>query len=270
MKGRENVRFSAEQVMRGIRQRIDDFAFGPKIAFDETTPLSEMYHKLFRPKARCPIDECPLEFLEELSHYVGLSWGQDRWAVWLQLRKYKTFKQLDEAILQRRTVGDIARQIATRAPGVSLEPISVFGRKCEPAGAFLGIVQLSHYATEGCLSTRIAPSTKLRDALPNRQLDIIWQKLSWISGKQIPSLTYYGGKHRFHWPAWLLAFLSTIVMLVAVILAVSISSFGTAMVTFFAAAAFGLLSANCFVRSIVNPLPLRIETFGDLARLVAT
>lgn len=261
-------RYSTEQVLRGIQAYFDVHVLGHH-TIDPDASVAD-YCEIVAEN-----DGCPLWFLMSLSRYFGLSWSSGRWGVWLKLPRdtgdTKLSRHDRESLYmlwqnetgKSITVRKLAEYIARHARGVSMEPTTVLGRYCTPAGAFRGLCELPEVRGK-----RVGPSTKLRDVMGAWKLTEFWGRAEWVSGQPLPKLNiwsiwsdplpwkwvvpviaiYVGGSGwvgafaiRFGMPLWFIAFLSV--------------------ATFFALAAW--------IENNRNPLPEGIQTFGDLARLIA-
>jgi len=261
-------RFNTDQVLGGIQSFTNELV-DDSIVIHADASVND-YAKVIEKHYGCP-----LEFLWELSDYFGLRWGEVRWAAWLQLPRPKRgarvtkrdreaqWQHWQRTTSQSITVRKLAEYIARHARGISMEPTTVLGRYCAPAGAFRGLCELPEVRGK-----RVGPSTKLRNVMGACKIAEFWRRAEWVSGQTLPKLhlwsiwtdplpwkwvvpaiaLYVGGSGwlgafatRFEMPLWFFAFL--------------------AVATFFAMAAW--IENNC------NPLPEDVQTFGDLARLIA-
>lgn len=262
-------RFTTDQALRGIQAYVDE-RFGVHFPLNPDVPLSE-YSELVSDEVGCP-----LEFLQGLGIYFGLRWSDRRWAVWLRLPRARRIRTLSreererhwdnwvENTSQSRTIRNLAEYLARHAKGISMDPVSVFGNHCAPAGAFLGICHLP----ELC-GRRVAPSTRIRQVLGATCIEAMLRRANWISGAKIKA------QRRFSlWsdpiphcmiPVVLVVFPGIPLLLGGLAAHLPFSPMvviGVAVVLSFAL----LWRTNDRLR---NPLPDGVETFGDLARLIA-
>ena len=158
------------------------------------------------------------------------------------------------------TYDRLADFIAERVWAVSFEPIEIAGRRCGPAGAFVGLRE-----TAGLLfpdRERFAPSTPILPHLRRSRLEGFWARLQWDRGDAVPALrrcasdALSGG-----------VFLWTLGMGMPAGACLCAGEPDIALM--FVALAAMVLLPFLALRAAENPLPAGIETFGDLARRLA-
>lgn len=267
----DRTRFTTEQVLRGIQAYVFEHV-DEKLLLDPDASVNDYREEIEESH------ECPLWFLSELASYFGFSYGDSRWIAWLQLPRAvglsKTEAERDWQRWQTETskpitIRKLAGHIAKHAPGTSLEPVTVFGVPCAPAGAFRGLCELP----EVC-SARVAPSTPLRNVVRGGRLREFWERLEWVTGAKLPKLRpaipqpWFGSLPMF----------AVIFSLLAIPSGLGIMHFFDGQLGALPFALFGALAVPfvilCLLETAVdwarNPLPDGITTFGDLARLIAS
>lgn len=216
--------------------------------------------------------ECPLFFLTELATYFGFRYGEDRWVAWLNLadaRHKQGWEHWQSVTSRTITVRKLAEHIVRHVPGASMEPVTVFGVHCAPAGVFRGICELPELG-----GRRIAPSTPIAKTLRGSRIVSLWSRAAWISGAALPTLK--------RTPWWSLTSLAnwidaiglglTSIATVTVLMGVGIATgSGWAAVLVAIPILFAMLvTTHCASDSCCNPLPDGVATFGDLARLIVS
>lgn len=266
----DRTRFTTEQVLRGIQAYVDEHV-DAELAIDPDASVNE-----YR-QAIVDSHECPLWFLEMLAEYFGFHYDEVRWLVWLKLQpdrkltkseQKQAWKHWQNVTSKSITVRRLAEHIAKHAPGTSMEPVTVFGVPCAPAGAFRGLCKLPELSGK-----RVAPSTSIVGILGGSKTEQLWNRAKWISGSKLPAL-----KHDPWWslrsPAdWVDALGQCLAIIVALATLISIGlETGSAFYAFAAAVpALVVLLTLTYSASdkLRNPLPEGVTTFGDLARLIA-
>jgi hypothetical protein len=209
-----------------------------------------------------------------LASYFQFQWSEDRWAVWLQLRddslktkmqRQAAWEHWQQEVAPKFTVRKLAELIARKARVPSFEPVTIFGSRCELAGVFLGLCSLPE-ASNG----HYAPSTSLRIIKSSRRLRKLWNRAEWINGVKLPTLDQ-PSKWRFGSWAGGLELLTSLIAIVVFITAfwrVGQLDWCFAFFAGCAAALIALVIGETVVDRVHNPLPCKIERFGDLARLI--
>ncbi|MCO6043700.1 hypothetical protein NG895_07255 [Aeoliella sp. ICT_H6.2] len=265
-------RFTTEQVLRGIQAYVDK-QFGHEFPLDPDASVSVYYETVQKEMG------CSLEFLTEIGHYFGLRWDHRRWQVWLRLPREKRGEKISSAqgrqlwqewlteTSQPLTIRKLAEFIARHAHGAPMNPTTVFGVPCAPAGAFRGLCQLPEVR-----GRRIAPSTKLRDVLRGGRLRAFWSRSTWASGIELPLLsptkaeTWLGRSYG----AALFAGLALATMTGGMILGDwNLSALCPAFIAAIALPSVLFCFTAAALDCVRDPLPDGVRTFGDLARLIA-
>ncbi|WP_425400453.1 hypothetical protein [Aeoliella sp.] len=266
----DRTRFTTEQVLRGIQAYVSEhvdtaLVIDPDASVNDYREAIELSH------------DCPLWFLTMLSEYFGFEHSETRWAVWLKLKatpglskseRKRAWEYWQEVTSKTITVRKLAEHIADYAPGTSMKPSTVFGVECAPAGVFRGLCQLPEVRGK-----RVAPSTPLRSTLLGYRLRSFYGRSEWISGTRLPPLvgTYgdFGLPHAIG--------IALIFHLFAVPAGVGLLElFSQPIIAGLGALCAGV-AGTCLVGFVVgtisdwlrNPLPVGINTFGDLARVIA-
>ncbi|WP_339731715.1 hypothetical protein [uncultured Gimesia sp.] len=186
---------------------------------------------------------------KEWTEYFGLDLFEDDREEWECLHAADfTFRRL-------------AQFIAARATVISFQPVEVLGTECGPAGTFYGIQQLVRTLKKR--SPDFGPSTKIRDVLKGYSLINFWSHLRWMTGQRVAKLPVY----------WLWMDVMTFIVLCflwgALMPVMSSYNIGeTYIVGLFFMIFLGTIAAF-IARHIKNPLPPELQTFRDLAVLIA-
>lgn len=266
----DNVqRFTTEQVLRGIQRFVDEVVGDDvRVRPDESVNCyADVINKNYG---------CPLEFLWGLSIYFGLNWNIERWVVWLQLPRPRRNERLSkreqeshwedwqQTTSQSITVRKLAEYIARHARGVSMQPVTVFGRHCAPAGVFRGLCELPEVRGK-----RIGPSTELRSIMGAWKLEEFWKRAEWVSGQKLPQLSIWSvwtSPLPWRWVApAILAYVGGACLLGGLAAQFGLPLWLMSVICvglFFATAAW-------IENNVRNPIPDEVQTFGDLARLIA-
>lgn len=159
------------------------------------------------------------------------------------------------------TFGSLARFIAARVtPLASFDPISIFGRECSPAGAFIGIQQVVNKVTKSRL--QFGPSTRISEILRGRNLHAFWTQMLWMTKHSLPQLpTIWRNVTE------LTGCLGVLAVVGASIVAWKMSNPAWTITTL-----LGALFLDCMAwtyKQFTNPLPTQIVTFRDLSMFVA-
>ncbi len=266
----DRTRFTTEQVLRGIQayvyEHVDDkLVLDPYASVNEYREAVEESH------------ECPLAFLSMLAEYFGFQFSERRWIVWLRLPNGKGLSKAQRGRLweawQKRTaheltVRKLAEHIADLAPGTSMEPATVFGVPCAPAGVFHGLCKLPEV-----VGKRVGPSTQIGKVLGGWKIEQLYGRAEWISDTSLPPLKrnpWWSLSSPSNWVdgiglgTAILAALGALIY-VGVVTESAFWGFVVAVPTL----AVILLIVSACSDAIRNPLPDGITTFGDLARLIA-
>lgn len=272
-------RYSQDRILEGVRVCLSN-VYGVDDPFDEDTPLVAWYRDAGLS------DECPLVMLECIASYFGLRYGQTRWAAWLRLPRHpgaaggermycisrsrkQSIDAWEEQIAPTITFGDLARYLAKRATAVSLEPVTVFGSRCEAAGVFLGITKLP-----GLRAKRIAPSTPLLQGMRRCEAPAYFDQVAWAAEAELPPVRRYESVVSFRrWDEALVNTVFWIAVAAGFYLAVALhGAWGGSVFLWVPLNGFCLAMGlrQAVLNKIAQPLPDGVDTFGDLARLIAT
>lgn len=260
----DRTRFTTEQVLRGIQAYVFDEVDG-KLIIDSEASVNDYREAITKSH------ECPLFFLTELAAYFGFRYGEDRWIVWLNLtdtKRRQGWEHWQDVTSKALTVRKLAEHIARYAPGTSMAPVTVFGVHCAPAGAFRGICELPEIG-----GRRVAPSTPIAQTLGGSRIVGLWNRAAWISGTTLPTLKRTPWWSLTSLANWIdaigfgLASIATVAVLMGIGTA---TGSGWAAVIVALPVLISVLGATHAASDrCCNPLPDGVETFGDLARLVA-
>ena len=265
---RDAVRFTVDQVLRGLQAWVDDNWSGDTQLDPDRSLLD------YRDEAQRQ-DECPLLTLQGIAEHFGLDWGESRWIVWLNLRDdgLQTAREREAAwerwvveSAPRLTVRRLAEAIAKRAEGISFDPVAILGRRCGPAGAFYGLCNLPELR-----GRRVGPSTPLRAALDWRQLRAAWRRTQWIAGCELPALRSPDavGETTVTQLADVAATATMATIVIAAMCAASAAGLWLAAIAGVVGAATAVELRRRFLYWLIDPWPAELQTFGDLARRIA-
>jgi hypothetical protein len=201
-----------------------------------------------------------------LQRFFGFTSSWEEWKDFFGL-SVRNRDEWEKKVAPRLTFRGLADFIRERMEAIPLEPLVLLGSSCLSAGIFRGIEQLVHQIRPKARG--FGPSTPIRDCLRGRRLHVLWSRLRWIVEDQIPpppALTF-DTRHLRHSRYLKL----TIGLLLALWqrdlegLVLGIVS-GLTMTHILLLLLGGILE---IINSRMNPLPEGIETFGDLARVLA-
>jgi hypothetical protein len=249
-----------EQILFGLRECLSKTACR-ELVFDVNTPVMPLL------EASELVDDICMDFILPIDFYFENNLSIKDWA--------KFFEESPNS--NDVTFGDVADFIAEKLPAVSLEPAVVLGKTCQPAGAFLGLEQLARHVQPKLPA--VGPSTPIRNCLQGGKLQAFCNHLHWVSCGLIER------PQEILAPKTLrrrLLELSVVVLAAVLIIGclMAFHDFGPqalgrlevwfgiwfgslAVVCFYWAGVF------CFARWISSPLPPGVETFRDLAKLIA-
>lgn len=248
-------RYSECQVLCGLRLAWSEI-FGSAALFDSSTRLDEYM------RADGTWEETDFaEVFRDLERFFGFRCAAGEWGVFLRGEEADTDpRDWKTAVAPRLTFGALGRFIADRADGISMRPVVLAGRECRSAGVFLGLLQLAGRVAGR--DVRFRPSTRIVEVLRGGALDDFWTRLRWISQNRIPQLpSFWGAFANF---ALGLSFLGG---LFGVLAAWATGGLGIGVVAFVVALA-AFLAASIY-KHWANPLPAGVESFRDLANLIA-
>lgn len=191
-----------------------------------------------------------------LERFFGFACREEEWLDFFGFDIAKrSMDQWDQAVAPKLTFGALARFIVDRAPMVaSFGSISVFGRDCGSAGAFIGIERL--------VGRQCAPSDQIINVLRGHDLDRFWTQLRWMTEHSIPSLPSF-----WRGVTGMTGCLSILAVVGGEIVAWATSNPILIVPTIAGALALYLIASA--YKHISNPLPSDIVTFRDLAMLIA-
>lgn len=249
-------RYTERQVLFGLREVWQDFT-GVNDPFDSDTRID-----LFM-KADGSWDELDFaDIFRGIEGFFEFGSSNEEWGNFFGFDVAKrSLDEWDRTVAPNLTFGSLSRFIADRAPVVaSFRPVSVFGRKCVPAGIFAGIQRVAEKATGK--NRRFPPSARIRDVMRGRDLDNFWTQLRWMTEHSTPELPVF-------WRA--VAEVTGCLGVLAMIGAFAttwVTSNSVWIIPTLIAAVASFLIATAYKR-FTNPLPTDIVTFRDLSVLIA-
>ncbi|MFH1300333.1 MAG: hypothetical protein ABIK07_04665 [Planctomycetota bacterium] len=187
----------------------------------------------------------------------------DEWGEGLGLGLGGPFLSVEEwerDVAPHFTFGAIARFIQKRAINtVTFKPVTVIDRECATAGAFYGIEQLFDQLP---YVDRFGPSTRIIDVLRGRNLNRFWSELWWRTEFGIPRLSN-SWQSIEGWGC----FIGGLAIFAAIPVSVLTENYLYLIVM--AVFAFAAWYIALLWQYWSNPLPSELQTFRDLAVLVA-
>jgi len=125
------------------------------------------------------------EFRFDIEAYLGVDVLPDDWDRLFGLSIHDD-EEWQERIGSKLTFRDIAVFIRDRTRIISIEPATILGKPCRPAGAFRTIVGVVSELLP--LKEAFAPSAKIDETFTAEDLSTIWYKLRWLSENRLPPL----------------------------------------------------------------------------------
>jgi hypothetical protein len=232
-------RYSRQQILCGLRTIVDAEGLGD-IPADE------------------PFDLYGIEFFsEQITDVFGLRLTDADSAALHKLASIERKRFCKPRCLV--TLNQLADFFVNRVPAVSFGPVEIAGVECAHAGAFLGVRDAARNIAG---MPRFAPSTPIRSRLSRTQLASLWSRVRWASGNALPPL-----RSRWYDRAACLFVLTMMGLLGSGVAAL----FWGAFAALLHAASFCKLSwvLLSLAERFENPLPEGIETFEDLAVVIA-
>lgn len=246
-------RYTESQVLFGIRE-VWPCLTGTSDSFDADTRIHTFM------EADDSRDELDVDFVVQgIERFFGFKCSHKEWADFFGSDvARRSLEEWEQTVAPNLTFGSLARFIADRAPVLaSFDPISVFGRRCAPAGVFTGIQCVANITVGNRL--RFAPSTRIIDVMQGHDLDRFWTQLRWMTEHATPKLPAF----------WRGVTGMTGCLGVLAVIAASIATSETFwIISTLLAAVVSYLTAAVYKR-FANPLPAHIVTFRDLSTLIA-
>lgn len=243
-------RYSSEQIFRQLREAWSDITGGPSTF----TPETSVYRHMEADGSLEDFDPRNLEL------FFGFRCSQEDWTAFCRGDVSYKSPEWERKGFPSVTFDDLARFIAERAPFISFDPITILGRSCAPAGAFVGLQKLAASSLE--MPRRIGPSTSIHHVLRGNKLERFWRQLQWRSGRVLPELNGFWRSVLdwtfialvFSWLAcWLIGALTKSLLVPSLL-------FAGMFLVFYAAKK---------IHHYANPLPTELKTFRDLAQWIA-
>jgi hypothetical protein len=226
----------------------------------------------------------------------GIDWNEPGWTILLEgiepIQKYFGFQVTDfgwdrvfsfdeKSGFAPAMFGQLADFVAERVDiNTSFEPATIFGRTCRPAGVFLGMEELAKHIDSEV--EKFGPSTPIRGRFRGQPLIRYFNLLRCLTNGCAPKVNDPATKSMWRtisdYSAISLGLYSFVLaikwlanssllgeMSPPIFVAGGLASF----VLFFVWMAFVIRAGHLLVRRFVNPLPPGVETFRDLAKLIA-
>jgi len=172
-------------------------------------------------------------------------------------------EEWEELVGQHLTFRVLAQFIAERAPAVSFQPVTIINRECAPAGVFYGIRQVADEFSESVYSPhRFAPSTKIIDVFRGNALEKFWSQLRWMTEQSVPEIpSSWRDVDAWGCLACFMGIFSAILL--------SILTENSLYLIVLSVCAVAVWYVTLLYKHYSNPLPSELQTFRDLAVLIA-
>ncbi|MCH9655095.1 MAG: hypothetical protein K0U86_03745 [Planctomycetes bacterium] len=249
------TRYTEKQILCGLYECWKD-AMGTDRPFDAETRVD------LHMKANCEWEETDLaDLFFRFEKHFGFESSLEEWTEELGIANVPSLDVWENEMAPKFTFGALARFIQKRAVNtVSFKPVMVINKECLPAGAFYGIEQISNQLVSA--KCRVTPSTKIIDAFRGYKLNSFWSELSWRSEVPLPQLSR-------HWDfladwGYMITFWG---MLIAFPLVFFMGNFYILLGAVLLVIAIWLIDSAYTHYS--DPLPPELQTFRDLAMLIA-
>lgn len=248
-------RYTDAQVLCGLRETWFDITGAYDTPFEADTRI-DLYLKADGTWAEIDLADVWIA----LEEFFGFKCNIDEWTQLFRLDVTDAQKWESECAPQI-TFGALARFIAERAEAISLAPTTILGRRCAPAGAFLGIRRVAQRLRP--YGNDFAPSALIIENFRGRSLNRLWTQLCWMSNGRLTQLPAKWREATFNTYLW--CFLITV-------LAVGVTwAIGDYRIAGFAVGGsiISILIAEAY-HYFHNPLPNDVATFRDLANRIAS
>jgi hypothetical protein len=252
--------YTQEQILSGLRM-----IWRETYNFDAPIYPDESFIEAFNAKSilfKADIDL--YDVLYRLEAIFGFKCPMKEWLAFLG-EHIQDPSEWEKTVAPKLTFRALADFVGERLKEpVSLEPITLLGKPCLTAGIFRALEQLAEEINPKV--TRFAPSTPIRVRLSGFSLYCFWSRLRWIMEDQLPP------PPQIPFPDW--RFLNRLFVKLGVGLLIALwkrdlagllEGIGVTLLLFLPV---GMILAYINA-ALLNPLPDGIETFGDLARVLA-
>jgi hypothetical protein len=248
--------YTQEQILSGIGIFCHeilgcDSPIDPDMSFIEQLRTEGLYEE---------IDFVDVRF--RLQRLFGFTCSRSEWETFFgtHIKDPNTWEKTIPPWLTFRALADF---IGEHLKPISFEPMALLGKPCLTAGIFRGLERLAVQVNPRV--QRFGPSTPIRQRLRGVRFYIFWNRLRWMLHDQLP----HPRAIRFFSRGFLhsLSFKVAIGVMIA-LWKRDLNGFLVGLaVTLSLLVPMGWLAA--LINWWRNPLPERIETFGDLARVLA-
>lgn len=252
----QQQRYSESQTLCGLREAWPAFT-GVDDPFDVDTQIDTYM------KADDTWDEIDFaDIFRGIESFFDFECLDSEWTTFFGFDVAKrSMEEWDRSVAPNLTFGALAEFVAGRAPVVaSFESISVFGRRCAPAGAFTGIRRVADHSTGNHL--QFPPSARIIDVMQGHQLDNFWTQLRWMTEYTVPELPEF-------WRG--VTATAGCLGILAIVIAFAVTwatSNPVCIIPTLLLATLWYAFASAYKR-LANPLPPPIVTFRDLSLLIA-
>mgnify|MGYP003663319582 FL=1 len=262
-------RYSESQILCGMREvwerdQRDLFFLPHYVPFQPDDRIDEHMQSRIPNWSGEEIDYSDLvELYQSLQYCFRFECSREEWSDYFRLDVY----DVDYEKWERLYAGDftyrrVAQFIADRATPISFEPVNVIGQECGTAGAFYGIQELVREVKQR--PQEFGPSTRIRDVMKGNAFVYFWMKVRWITGQQAPDLSQI---YRRLETQVVFIMLACVLIMGAILFSYRVDPL-YCFCNAFAVIPLGILVGGLMERRM-NPLPADLQTFRDLAVLIA-
>jgi hypothetical protein len=253
--GAETPRYTESQILCGLRETWFDITGAYDTPFDADTQI-DLYLK-----ADGTWHEFDLEELcKALEEFFGFKSSDTEWTQLFRLDVTDAQKWESECA-PHITFGALARFIAQRTEAISLAPTTILGRRCAPAGAFLGIRRVAERLRPA--TNDFAPSAPIIATFRGRSLNRLWTQLRWMTNGQLMQLPARWRDATFVTYMWCF-----LISVLAWGVTCALGDYRIAGVAV-GGSIIAILIAEAY-HYFHNPLPGDVATFRDLANRIAS
>lgn len=263
------TRYTEKQILCGMydcweRDQTELFFLPGNVPFQPDDRIDEHMQSLIPSWSGEEIDYSDLvDLYKSFQFCFRFKCTREEWSDYFRLKVYHDeYEEWERLYAADFTYRRAAQFIAERVSAISFNPVNVIGRDCRPAGAFIGLQELVREVKQR--PQEFGPSTRIRDVLKGNAFVYFWMKVRWITAQRAPDLSQNYQKMGTHVVFIMLA----CVMIMGAIL----FSFRVDPLYYFYSA-FAVIPLWILVGFLMerrmNPLPADLQTFRDLAVLIA-
>ncbi|QDU07414.1 hypothetical protein [Gimesia aquarii] len=255
------VRYTEDQILYGLREFWKyRFGSGRQIDLDKRIDLQITYDNGWDDDDLDEVISALPDLFSDLAKYFGFECSIEEWKKELGIQEpIRCLEEWEREIAPHFTFAALVRFIEKRATAVLFQPV-VINKECRPAGVFYGLQQITKDVIEE--SNCFGPSTKIIDVLRGYKLEYFWSQLNWMTEYRILKLSSFWSRVDEYGCG--LFFLG---MMLATIATAMTQDFTYQIVMIIVG--FCVRHVTSLYKHRVNPLPSELQTFRDLAMLIA-